>query len=88
MLEVCAFIRSIVTSSVILKGLHAKPDEVSRYLSVAFNGFASDLSCFLALISLAFPGADCTGTTQKEPRWSYYKILSKYYRVLLFPLRG
>lgn len=52
MLEAGGFLRSLVTVSVILKGLHSKPREVSRYLSVAFSGFGSDLSWSLVLMSL------------------------------------
>lgn len=51
-LEVCGFIRSPVTVLLSLRGLHSKPREVSRYLSVAFNAFGSDLSCSLVLMSL------------------------------------
>lgn len=78
MLDVCGFIRSLVTVSMILKGLHSKPHEVSRYLPVALNGFGSDLSCSLVIMYLPWSGGDRTVTTQKELCWFYYKILSKY----------
>lgn len=62
--------------------------EVSRHLAVAFSGFGSEFSCPLVLTSLPWSGANSTVTTLKEPRWSDYEILEKYYwRVLLFPSR-
>lgn len=56
-----------------------KAHEVSRYLAVAFSGFGSDFSCSLVLTSLPWSGANSTVTTQKEPCWSDYKVLGKYY---------
>lgn len=58
--QVWGFIRTLATGPVALTGMLSKPREVSRYLSVAFSAFGSDLSCSPVLMSLLQSGADRT----------------------------